>query len=350
MNIFYPTLKSLKQKLQIKPINTGKLSTHNGQACGIVFDDIERLHALVGQNNCVHLKSGTEFSTTQYRGQIKDYKEFGGCKTTLDRYKSKEEQFLSICKTIAFEELLEVHPFVQHIKTLPPLGENPLCINLTGISQHYGLDTDYLDITNNFDVASFFATCKYEDRKYIPYYHSSELGIIYKMQEFFTPPFNKDESNIEIEYLGWQPLPRPEQQRASVLQMKKDTDLNNIKCVEKHYFKHSISQSKNIWKKFDEGKLLFPNDSAADLANECKKLNSFTQNQIDRAFERFESWTEKQQDKALLLEKLQIDVIDNNGLSWNNMVETKKEYWEEKFNQTVSKVGFRFSCDHLQLD
>lgn len=37
---FYPTLKSLKQKLQIQPVNTGKQFTHNGQACGIVFDEI----------------------------------------------------------------------------------------------------------------------------------------------------------------------------------------------------------------------------------------------------------------------------------------------------------------------
>ena len=54
--IFYPTLKSLKQKLQIQPINTGKQFTHNGQACGIVFDDIERLHAMVGVDGCIHLK------------------------------------------------------------------------------------------------------------------------------------------------------------------------------------------------------------------------------------------------------------------------------------------------------
>ena len=48
--IFYPTLKSLKQKLQIQPINTGKQMDFHG----IVFDDIERLHAMVLQifKNC----------------------------------------------------------------------------------------------------------------------------------------------------------------------------------------------------------------------------------------------------------------------------------------------------------
>ncbi|MFW2454221.1 hypothetical protein ACN4FY_11590, partial [Aliarcobacter butzleri] len=62
--ICYPTLKSLKLKLQVQPINTGKqsFSFH-----GIVFDDIERSHAMVGVDRCIHRKSGTEFSMVQYR-------------------------------------------------------------------------------------------------------------------------------------------------------------------------------------------------------------------------------------------------------------------------------------------
>lgn len=36
--IFYPTLKSLKQRLKIQPINTGKQSF---DFHGIVFDDME---------------------------------------------------------------------------------------------------------------------------------------------------------------------------------------------------------------------------------------------------------------------------------------------------------------------
>lgn len=95
---FYSTLKSLKQKLQIQPINTGRETNYRG----IVFDDIERLHAMVGVHGCVHLKSGREFSMVQYRGQNED---FGVCKTTLDRCTSKEEQFLNICRTIVFEDL-----------------------------------------------------------------------------------------------------------------------------------------------------------------------------------------------------------------------------------------------------
>ena len=343
--IFYPTLKSLKQKLQIQPINTGKQMDFHG----IVFDDIERLHAMVGVDGCIHLKSGTEFSMVQYRGQNED---FGVCKTTLDRCKSQEEQFLNICRTIAFEELLEVHPFVKYIRTLPPLGENHLCLNLTGMAQHYGLHTDYLDITTNFDVACFFATCKYENGQYYPISNISKPGVIYKIYEMIMPPFVENESNKDmlLEYLGWQPLSRPEQQRASVLKVAKDTNLDTISGVQKYYFKHSIYQSKKIWKQFDEGKALFPDDSAADLANKCCKLNSFTNKQINKALERFELWSGEQLNREQALDGLKIEIVEQSSLSWDDLVETGFNFWENKFNETMSKVGFRMVLSAIVVE
>lgn len=343
---FYSTLKSLKQKLQIQPINTGRETNYRG----IVFDDIERLHAMVGVHGCVHLKSGTEFSMFQYRGQNEDY---GVCKTTLDRCQSQDEQFISICKTVAFEELLEVHPFVEFVRLLPPLGENHLCLNLTGMAQHYGLHTNYLDITNNFDVACFFAACKFENREWKPLSNISKPGIIYEIFEMVLPPAfeNKNNKELHLEYLGWQPLPRPEQQRASVLKVAKDTNLDKVSGVEKYYFKHSINQSKKIWKQFDEGKALFPNDSAADLANECVKLNSFTSDQIQKAFDRLELWSGQElSNKEQILDSLKIKMIEKSSLSWDGLVETNTKYWENKFDETMSKVGFRFSSPHLQID
>lgn len=341
--IFYPTLTSLKQKLQIQPINTGRQFTHNGQANGIVFSDMEGLHAIVGVHGCLHLKSGTEFSMIQYRGQNEDY---GVCKTTLDRCKSLEEQFLSICKTIAFEELLEVHPFVKFTSTMLLHG-NPFCLNLTGMAQHYELHTDYLDITNNFDVASFFATCKYQNGKYIPLGYVSKPGVIYQIYDFSLPPFieSKNNQGIEVEFLGWQPLPRPEQQRASVLKMSRNTNLDTLSGIQKHYFKHSSKQSRKIWKQFNEGKTLFPHDSAADLANECQKLNSFTKEQTRKAFERLELWSgEKINNQEQILDSLKIEIIDSNGLSWDNLVETKQEYWQNKFYETINKVNSRMAA------
>lgn len=336
---FHPTLKSLKQKLQIQPINTGRETNYRG----IVFDDVERLHAIVGVNGCVHLKSGREFSAVHYRGQNED---FGVCRTTLDRCTSKEEQFLNICRTIVFEELLKVHPFVEFANSMQMHG-NPLCLNHTGMAQHYGLHTNYLDITNNFDVACFFATCKYVDGKYYPIGNIAKPGVIYKIYEIsLHPVFENEQTNeTRFEYLGWQPLPRPEQQRASVLKVAKDTNLDKVSGVKKYYFKHSMSQSKKIWQQFDEGKALFPDDSAADLANECVKLNSFTSDQIKKAFDRLELWSgQKLSNKEQILDSLKIEMIEKSSLSWDGLVETNIKYWENKFDEAMSKVGFRMSA------
>ncbi len=106
------------------------------------------------------------------------------------------------------------------------------------MAQHYGLHTDYLDITTNFDVACFFATCKYENGQYYPLGNILKPGVIYKIYEMIMPPFVENESNKDmlLEYLGWQPLSRPEQQRASVLKVAKDTNLDTISGVQKVLF------------------------------------------------------------------------------------------------------------------
>jgi len=120
--------------------------------------------------------------------------------------------------------------------------------------------------------------------------------------------------------------------------------LDTVNGVQKYYFKHSISQSRKIWKMFDEGKTLFPDDSAADLANECSKLNSFTQKQIDKALERFKSWSGKTVNKDEVLDSLKIEIIEKNILSWDNLFDTDVLYWERKFDETMSKVRFRFTA------
>ena len=59
--------------------------------------------------------------------------------------------------------------------------DHEIYLNNTAIAQHYELKTPYLDLTSNFDVASFFATCSYNEntKSYIPYNGDSQIGVIY---------------------------------------------------------------------------------------------------------------------------------------------------------------------------
>lgn len=115
----YPKLNSLKQKLGIKKINTGKVFTHNSSANGVVFDDIEGLYAIRTIDNKIVLKSGIEITSNQYRGQTKDY---NVCNANLFREETKEQIFLQICRTIAFENLLNKHPYLKLIKNRSFMG------------------------------------------------------------------------------------------------------------------------------------------------------------------------------------------------------------------------------------
>lgn len=46
------------------------------------------------------------------------------------------------------------------------------------------------------------------------------------------------------------------------------------------------------------------------MANKCSKLNSFTQKQIDKALERFKSWSGKNIKKRWNLDSLKIEIIE----------------------------------------
>ena len=91
--------------------------------------------------------------------------------------------------------------------------------------------------------------------------------------------------------VGWQPLPRPEQQRAFVVKMKPGQDFTSLPSVETFHFQHEAHISYHIWNAFDQGKALFPTDAAAELARRAESLSEFTESQIERAWRRLAEWT-----------------------------------------------------------
>lgn len=337
----HPTLNSLKQKLNIQKLNTGREVNYRG----IIWDDVEGLHSLLGLDDCVHFRSGTEMSSVSYRGQIED---FGSCTSTLDRCKSQEEQILSICRTIAYEDILQTHPFVKVSKEYNFL-DKPICIDYTGMAQHYGLHTNYLDVTASFDVASFFATCKWDEdlQKYQPLGYTQKPGVMYRLYDFILQSMMIEGNSLEgFRYLGWQPLPRPEQQRANVIKLAKGQDFETVSSVKKYYFKQSTSVSKKIYKMFDEGKSLFPDDSAEHLAQNCKNLTDFTRGQVQRAFTRFEEWSGKilsEEYKVESIKKLELQLVQKTPLKWDELLDTDSKVWEEKLLETMSKVRYRMT-------
>lgn len=334
------TLDALRPHLGIAEVNTGKTFTVGGPS-GIVFSDVEGLHLITDEHGRTVLRSGVEMSVHMYRGQTQVY---SPCVPTLARAKHLPEQLLALCRHAAFEEVIGSHPFVNHCSKIP-LFDAPLHIDKKGLAQHYGLSTDLIDVTSNFDVASFFATCYMDERgKYLPLKSSLKPGVIYRLT---TVSLGHLPNQPEFHYVGWQPLTRPEQQRAAALRIKKGQDFQSTDGVEKISFKHCSKVSTRIWKAFDEGRALFPPDAAAELAEKAKRLTEFTREQINQAWLELDAWHGQKSDAAIRqaaelssgLKEVQAAQLNWDGLN----VERDPTRLENQYNEVLSRVRVRMT-------
>jgi len=280
-----PCLDEVLGDLGVEPVNTGRTRLLLGPS-GIVTDDMEALHAVTDEWGEIVLASGVEFARFMYRGQPEEHHP---CVPTLGRLRTPAEQVLALCHTVAFEDALGSHPAIQVAEATCFCG-SPLRIDRTALAQHYGMATDLLDFTSNFHVASFFATCRWDRALgvYQPIDTSDQPGVIYR-----TPPWEilaHIAPGVECEPVGWQPLPRPEQQRAYGLRLGPGKDFYAVLEVQALRFRQCAGTSTRIWSAFDEGRALFPSDSAARLSAQARSLTSFPRHQVDRAWGRFDAW------------------------------------------------------------
>lgn len=334
-----PNLDSLRPYLDIPSINTG-LHCQLTTPSGIVTDDIEGLNAVTDQHGSVMLQSGIEFTPHAYRGQPEEHMP---CLPTLGRLKNSDEQLLALCRNAAFEDALGEHPFIRLSRQAKFLG-HPLHVDTQGLAQHYGLATDLLDFTSNFDVASFFAVC-YRDHKtfeYKPVVDSGKPGVIYRIVPAF---FGGTNLGVEFEIVGWQPIKRPEQQRAFGLKMKWGMDLNTLPFVQMVRFRHCAKISNRIWKSFDKGRSLFPADAAGELARVAETLCQFTRQQVDRAWDRLDTWNENKttNDYRLAVEgKSEIHLNETTILNWEGLaIERDEGKLASQLREVLNKVRYR---------
>jgi len=163
---------------------------------------------------------------------------------------------LRIAQSWWFARELEYHPIVSHAT------EQKVKLDKIAIAQHYGIPTGYLDLTDNFSISAFFATCQETADGWQPL--SEGIGVVYRVY------LNGSFSNPWSEYkpLGPQPLPRPTEQCAWVAELPISHSFDEWPNVEIMQFYQDSSVGEYFMNKFDSGKTLFPVDPLADVAHE----------------------------------------------------------------------------------
>ncbi|NWO07105.1 MAG: FRG domain-containing protein [Alteromonadaceae bacterium] len=262
------------------------------------------------------------------------------------------ELFAALCRSTYFKQALETHPVITRLRSnvfnpgggIAPL---PICIDLDGIAQHYGLPTQYLDITSNFSVASFFATQRWDNKakKFEPMRMNPIPGVIYQLLPDILIAKQGD-GKIPYTPVGWQPFPRPEQQRANAIHLGAGEDFVKTLPVASFRFKHSRNQSKRIYEEFEGGDKLFPADDLADFAESVQSKTTFPQRTLEVAFKLYEK-RRKPQDTAEKRESL----MSRAGITLDRQKSCVTQQWDfcqKKFDAEIQRmlgrVRFRGAC------
>jgi hypothetical protein len=199
-----------------------------------------------------------------FRGQVKRYEPCFSAATRgvdakairLDELNDRDQArlILNVIKTQWFVELL------RQTSPLRWMSQEKLFINEIAIAQHYGLPTGYVDLTQSFEVATFFACCKYDDhsKRWEP--ATSGEGVIYTI-DWRKAPF---QGPIRPIYL--QVFPRPSEQWGWTHELRLGQDFDKLPYVTKLIFKHDEGLSSKILQHFRRGEDLFPPDPLSTLA------------------------------------------------------------------------------------
>ena len=145
-------------------------------------------------------------------------------------------------------------------------------IDMEAIAKHYDVVSDYLDVTRDLMTALFFAYTYFDKEKGknlpIPEFgYNTPYLYVADMKELF------DKATDSVKNIGFQPVPRAKAQQTMSIDVSGNFDY--IKSLfKKVELPKNPAISKYIYNKFEEGRLLFPDDYASECAKRVSELRT----------------------------------------------------------------------------
>lgn len=181
---------------------------------------------------------------------------------------------LRLAQSWWFGRELTRHPIYHHA------AKQNLDLNEIALAQHYGIPTGYLDLTDDFNVSAFFATCHETQDGWQPV--DAGVGIIYRVNLR-----NLKDTFGDYIPLGPQQLPRPSEQCAWVVELPFCHGFEGWPGVEMLPFHHDRRVGQHFLEMYEGGKRLFPPDPLAEVAAEILACGEIPIDLVEAALESF---------------------------------------------------------------
>ncbi|MFU2208947.1 FRG domain-containing protein [Solidesulfovibrio sp. C21] len=308
----------------------------------ITSESVDDFYAVEFENKFT-LLPGPEFNPRLYRGQTKFHEQ---CFPTLYRKMDQLSIFVKILKNYEFYKfLLGSHPIIKELRQWVFDGKH-FHIDLEGLAQHYGFSTTFIDVTRSKDVALFFAYCKLKNsltNEYEPILDTNHYSVLYTID--FSRLYKHDTNFFNP--IGFQGLPRPEEQKACSIPLFFGNDFNKLPHINYEYLKITPTESNKYYEMFEGGKALFPTEPTSNIAHEIKESktididvleNTFNLNLIPKYFTTIN-------DAKKFLEANKYSVQEKNIKISSETRETIIKNWQQKLPTVLNKIKARFASD-----
>ena len=207
------------------------------------------------------LKPNLKYCKFLFRGQPQGY---ATCKPSLFRDEKVKYYIEEMMRSQELQLLMLNHPLVQLLDIGVMLNGQKIAfeMNTYGLTQHYYNKTSFLDLTSSEDVASFFATNRYDSATdtYEPVTDGIGEIIIYELDIYNDFKTNNSNQGNGLSTIGLQVFPRSGNQRGFLYNMYKEDDFYTKPNVTVVKFKQDLTCSQKYHKLFDGGNGLFPDD------------------------------------------------------------------------------------------
>ena len=220
--------------------------------------------------NIVRLMPTSQSPFTFYRGQSIFHDR---CLPSLYRATpSRSEIASNRIKTCEFVRLLCTHPVFNGVR-------RNLQVDYIALAQHYGLNTEYLDITNSKWVAAFFASTRYDQNTdtYSPVgreFHNG-YGVMYISKDIVKCDL-RDRFFERNGTIGYQYFERPTKQSSFGYRMEAGEDFNESPYFDKVLFRHDVDASTIVFNMSYRQNRFIPKDTLSKLARQISSSSEVT--------------------------------------------------------------------------